>query len=108
MPEPVTKKCSTGSRDAEMSRVVIGQRLAKFRNAALIGVERLAGGKRVHRRPVDEIGARQIALADPERQEAFAATGIVDDFDDPAFWRRDGARAEAIHDRHASLRFSPS
>ena len=94
--------------DAEMSGVIIRKRLAKLGNAALPGVEGLAGGKRIHRRPVDEIGRRQVAFTHPERQQAFAATGIVDDFNDPAFGRRQGARAEAAHDRHAYLRFSSS
>lgn len=94
--------------DSEMSGVIIRKRLAKLRNAALPGVEGLAGGKRVHRRPADEIGRRQIALAHPERQQTLAATGVIDDFDDPAFGRRYCARAKAADDRHAYLRFPPS
>src|SRR3954469_11460423 len=94
--------------DAEMSGVIIGERLAQLGDAALPSIKGFAGGERLHGGLIDEIGRGKIAFANPERQKAFTATGVIDDFDDPAFWRCDGARAEAAYNRHAYLQFTPS
>ena len=53
--------------------VVAGDGLAQFGDAALIGVEGLALRQRLRRRLADEGRRRQVALADPERDDAGLA-----------------------------------
>ncbi len=89
---------------AEMAGVITRQRGAQLGNAALPGVEGLAGQKRFARGTVDEIGARQIPLTGPERQEPLAAAGVVDDLDNAAFRGGKRARAKILHHRHGALR----
>ena len=73
---------------AELALVIAGERGAKLGDAALIGVEGLAGSERaVRSRRQMNCGRRKIALACPERDQAGAAAAVVEDFDDARFRR---------------------
>ena len=87
-------------RPAVERRVIARERLAQFRNAALPGVEGLAGRKRARRGLADEGGRRQIALADPQRDQPVAPAAVIRDLDDAALRRALRARArERIAER---------
>src|SRR5262245_48120615 len=85
----------------EMSRIIVRHRLSEFGYAALVGVECLAGVQRGDRSVADELRSRAVAFADPERDQAFAVAGIVEDFDNAAFRRESGLRAKAFEEGHA-------
>ena len=61
-----------------------GDRGARIRNAALMGMEDLAAREREPHRLGDEVGRRAVALADPERDQPLAVAAIVEDLDDAA------------------------
>ena len=84
--------------------MVIGQRLSQLRDAALPGVEGLAGKQRLRRGPGNEIRGLLIALAGPQRDQAGLEATVVDDGDDAAFGGLDGAAAETIELVHGKLR----
>src|SRR4029077_20682977 len=66
------------------ARHVARDRLAQFRYAALIGIESLALGERKPRRFGDELRRRQVAFADPKRDQSLTMAPVVDHFDNPA------------------------
>ena len=76
--------------------VVAGDGLAQFGDAALIGVEGLALRQRLRRRLADEGRRRQVALADPERDDAGLEPTVAEHVDDAARRRllRLGAQVE--------------
>ena len=89
MPPMVTKKRSGANspppgRRAIDARHVAGDRVAQIGDAALMGVERLAAIERGLGRVGDEGRRRQVAFADPQRDQALAAAAVVEDFDDAA------------------------
>ena len=59
-------------------------RLAQIGNAALPGVEGLAVGQRPFGGAGYKIGRRQVAFADPERDQAGLEPAVIDDLDDAA------------------------
>src|SRR5207302_3899211 len=61
---------------------ILGDRLAQRRDAALEGVEGLAGAQGRRRRVADEGGGRQIALAEPERNDRGIAEPLGRDLAD--------------------------
>ena len=95
MPEPVTKNSSGANGAAVERRVIARERLAQFGNAALPGVEGLAGRERARRRLADEGRRRQIALAGPQRDHAAAPAAVVHRLDDAALGRARAARRSA-------------
>lgn len=56
-------------RRREMPLVIVAQRLPQFRNAALPGIEGFTIVQPIDGGLIDEVGARQIAFTNPERQE---------------------------------------
>ena len=74
--------------------VIAGERGAQLRDAALMGIEGLAGGQRLRRRIGDEVRRRQVAFADPERDQPLAPAAVVEHFDDAAFRRVAGFAAQ--------------
>src|SRR5260370_26204477 len=68
-------------------RSIARERLAQFRNSALVRVEGLAGGERSGRRLDDERRGSEVALAGPERDQAFPPAPLLHDFDDAALGR---------------------
>ena len=74
-------------RPAVGALVIAGERGAQLRNAALVGVEGLAGGERAGRCGSDEFRRRQVALADPQRDQPVAPAAVVEYFDNAAFRR---------------------
>ena len=94
MPPPVTKKRSGAKRLAVGALVIAGERRAQLRDAALMGVEGLAGGQRSRRRIGDEGRGRQVAFADPERDQALPAAAVIEHFDNAAFRRVAGFAAQ--------------
>ena len=80
-----------------MAPVIARQRLAQFGNAALPGVEGLAGSKAAHRGACDELRRRQVALACPERDQAGAAAAVVHDGFDAAGRRETRFGAQTVY-----------
>ncbi len=61
-----------------------GDRLAQRRNSGLVGIERLAPVDRRLRRLGRDGRRRQVALADPKRDEPLPIASVVEHFDDAA------------------------
>jgi hypothetical protein len=73
-----------------------GDRIAQVRNAALSGVEGLAAVERGLGRFADEGGRRQVAFADPERDQTLPPATVVEHFDDAARRRVADRRADFV------------
>ena len=76
---------------------------AQLGNAALMGIEGLAGLEAAAGRFRDEGRRRQVALADPQGDQALAVAAIVEDLDDAGFRRGRGLVAQPMQggvDRH--------
>ena len=70
---------------AELARVVGGKGRAQLRYAALPSVERLAGLHGPRGRVADEAGGGEVALADPERDEALPPAAVIEHLEDARF-----------------------
>ncbi len=87
-------------RCREMAFVITAQRLAQFWNTALPGIEGLAIVQTIDGRLIDEVGAWQIAFADPQRQEVVPPPGIIHDFDNTALRSRQRACTQTVQNGH--------
>ena len=75
---------AAGWRRAVNAGHVGGDRLAKDRDSALVSIKRLAPVDRRLRRLGGDRRRRQVALADPERDEALPIASVIEHFDDAA------------------------
>ncbi|MNT05407.1 hypothetical protein D3C72_1400260 [compost metagenome] len=87
-------------RCREMAFVITAQRLAQFWNATLPGVEGFAIVQPIDGGLIDEVRARQITFADPERQEIVSPPGIIHDFNNAALGSRQRARTQTVQNGH--------
>ena len=87
-------------RRREMALVITAQRLPQFGNATLPGIEGFAIIQPVDGGLIDEVWARQIAFANPKRQEIVPPPGIIHDFNNAALGSRQRARTQTVQNGH--------
>ena len=87
-------------RSSEQAARVPGDRLPQLGDAALPGVEGLAGGERTRRRIRDEGRGRPVPLADPERDQPLPPAPVIGDLHDPALGHAGGLRPDSGAVRH--------
>src|SRR5262249_4813970 len=79
----------------------VRQRLAQLGDSPLPGVEGLPCGERAGRGVADERRRRNIALADPERDQTLPSAAVIRDLDDTALGRAARLRAQRREQRGA-------
>ena len=77
------ESAASGRRAVDVGHVG-GDRRAELGHAALVGVECLAAVERGLGRLADERRRRQVALADPQRNEPLPAAAVIEHLDDAA------------------------
>ena len=92
------RACPIGIGALIMARHIAGDGLAKFRRAALMGVKGFAFFERLHRRIRNMLRRWQIALAHPERNQAFAVAPVMKHLDNAAFGHAHRLVAEAFEE----------
>ena len=86
------------------ARVIAGQRVAQFRDAALPRIERLTGGERLRGGLGDEGGRGEIAFARPKPHDAVASATVIHRLDDAALRRVVCRAAQARQQRFRQCR----